>query len=196
MIRFLLFHIFTRCQHCFNYHNRNLFSLSIFFCNIIIMLYWGQLLLQLSQDVVSTNSKEKSYQLNSKKVRLYQQKKQPFWFYQSSAQSAQLSRLHFISATCWQWFYIYYLYYLSATCWQWSGCPRSTQFSNELSSTRRLTAWPRCCQQYIIIISVLMVIIMFRTTARSTRGTWVRKLVDTRRSDLPPPLRLSHRLDL
>ena len=37
------------------------------------MLYWGQLLLQLSQDVVSTNSKEKSYQLNSKKVRLYQQ---------------------------------------------------------------------------------------------------------------------------
>ena len=78
MIRFLLFHIFTRCQHCFNYHNRNLFSLSIFFCNIL-MLYWGQLLLQLSQDVISTNSKQKSNQHNNKKLG-YISKKQPFLF--------------------------------------------------------------------------------------------------------------------
>ena len=44
------------------------------------MLYWGQLLLQLSQDIISTNSKKKSSQHNNKKVRLYQQKKQPFLF--------------------------------------------------------------------------------------------------------------------
>ena len=43
------------------------------------MLYWGQLLLQPSQDVISTNSKQKSNQHNNKKLG-YISKKQPFLF--------------------------------------------------------------------------------------------------------------------